>query len=165
MQKSVLHEIKYHHSKIKVAFCTHFLWLQSENLALFCTRALQSCKKVLNFHSVAIKKFVQKSTSFIFFKQKTAYEMLRSLVGSEMCIRDSPNPGCKHDFPNAGIFTNSWAHWPGPLAFFFLENSQDQHFEHVAPSAGWNQDWDKILSCTCFYVKILSFANWRSLFD
>ena len=25
-----------------------------------------------------------------FFKQKTAYEMLRSLVGSEMCIRDSP---------------------------------------------------------------------------
>ena len=25
---------------------------------------------------------------FLFFKQKTAYEMLRSLVGSEMCIRD-----------------------------------------------------------------------------
>eukprot|EP00658_Telonema_sp_P-2_P047365 TRINITY_DN3602_c0_g1_i2.p1 TRINITY_DN3602_c0_g1~~TRINITY_DN3602_c0_g1_i2.p1 ORF type:complete len:345 (-),score=97.77 TRINITY_DN3602_c0_g1_i2:58-1092(-) len=28
-------------------------------------------------------------TFFFFFKQKTAYEMLRSLVGSEMCIRDS----------------------------------------------------------------------------
>eukprot|EP00658_Telonema_sp_P-2_P056250 TRINITY_DN44720_c0_g1_i1.p1 TRINITY_DN44720_c0_g1~~TRINITY_DN44720_c0_g1_i1.p1 ORF type:complete len:338 (+),score=105.61 TRINITY_DN44720_c0_g1_i1:109-1122(+) len=28
---------------------------------------------------------------FFFFKQKTAYEMLRSLVGSEMCIRDRPN--------------------------------------------------------------------------
>ena len=28
-----------------------------------------------------------------FFKQKTAYEMLRSLVGSEMCIRDSFNGG------------------------------------------------------------------------
>ena len=26
---------------------------------------------------------------FFFLKQKTAYEMLRSLVGSEMCIRDS----------------------------------------------------------------------------
>ena len=25
---------------------------------------------------------------FFFFKQKTAYEMLRSLVGSERCIRD-----------------------------------------------------------------------------
>ncbi len=25
---------------------------------------------------------------FFFFKRKTAYEMLRSLVGSEMCIRD-----------------------------------------------------------------------------
>src|SRR5678816_4710032 len=29
------------------------------------------------------------SRKFFFFKQKTAYEMLRSLVGSEMCIRDS----------------------------------------------------------------------------
>ena len=28
------------------------------------------------------------SCFFFFFKQKTAYEMLRSLVGSEMCIRD-----------------------------------------------------------------------------
>src|SRR5674536_369804 len=28
-------------------------------------------------------------SSLVFFKQKTAYEMLRSLVGSEMCIRDS----------------------------------------------------------------------------
>ena len=28
---------------------------------------------------------------FFFFKQKTAYEMLRSLVGSEMCIRDRCN--------------------------------------------------------------------------
>ena len=27
---------------------------------------------------------------FCFFEQKTAYEMLGSLVGSEMCIRDSP---------------------------------------------------------------------------
>ena len=32
---------------------------------------------------------------FFFFKQKTAYEMLRSLVGSEMCIRDRPKPTCK----------------------------------------------------------------------
>ena len=29
---------------------------------------------------------------FFFFKQKTAYEMLRSLVGSEMCIRDRSIP-------------------------------------------------------------------------
>eukprot|EP00658_Telonema_sp_P-2_P012767 TRINITY_DN14859_c0_g1_i3.p1 TRINITY_DN14859_c0_g1~~TRINITY_DN14859_c0_g1_i3.p1 ORF type:complete len:165 (+),score=70.77 TRINITY_DN14859_c0_g1_i3:66-560(+) len=29
---------------------------------------------------------------FFFFKQKTAYEMLRSLVGSEMCIRDRDTP-------------------------------------------------------------------------
>ena len=30
---------------------------------------------------------------FVFFKQKTAYEMLRSLVGSEMCIRDRYGEG------------------------------------------------------------------------
>ncbi len=27
---------------------------------------------------------------FFFFKQKTAYEILSGLVGSEMCVRDSP---------------------------------------------------------------------------
>eukprot|EP00658_Telonema_sp_P-2_P072596 TRINITY_DN61713_c0_g1_i1.p1 TRINITY_DN61713_c0_g1~~TRINITY_DN61713_c0_g1_i1.p1 ORF type:complete len:252 (+),score=52.93 TRINITY_DN61713_c0_g1_i1:2-757(+) len=31
-----------------------------------------------------------------FFKQKTAYEMLRSLVGSEMCIRDRSNTGTEN---------------------------------------------------------------------
>eukprot|EP00658_Telonema_sp_P-2_P075857 TRINITY_DN65657_c0_g1_i1.p1 TRINITY_DN65657_c0_g1~~TRINITY_DN65657_c0_g1_i1.p1 ORF type:complete len:128 (-),score=42.78 TRINITY_DN65657_c0_g1_i1:106-489(-) len=30
----------------------------------------------------------RRGSDFFFFKQKTAYEMLRSLVGSEMCIRD-----------------------------------------------------------------------------
>src|SRR5450756_3223855 len=30
---------------------------------------------------------------FFFFKQKTAYEIMPSLVGSEMCIRDSCHPG------------------------------------------------------------------------
>eukprot|EP00658_Telonema_sp_P-2_P006904 TRINITY_DN12594_c0_g1_i4.p3 TRINITY_DN12594_c0_g1~~TRINITY_DN12594_c0_g1_i4.p3 ORF type:complete len:105 (+),score=34.40 TRINITY_DN12594_c0_g1_i4:67-381(+) len=39
---------------------------------------------------------------FFFFKQKTAYEMLRSLVGSEMCIRDRvtshPLPGRSCDW-------------------------------------------------------------------
>ena len=32
---------------------------------------------------------------FFFVKKKTAYEMLRSLVGSEMCIRDSLI--CEHE--------------------------------------------------------------------
>eukprot|EP00658_Telonema_sp_P-2_P043346 TRINITY_DN31287_c0_g1_i1.p1 TRINITY_DN31287_c0_g1~~TRINITY_DN31287_c0_g1_i1.p1 ORF type:complete len:190 (+),score=56.03 TRINITY_DN31287_c0_g1_i1:45-614(+) len=37
---------------------------------------------------VSVKKW-RLFVCFFFFKQKTAYEMLRSLVGSEMCIRDS----------------------------------------------------------------------------
>ena len=35
---------------------------------------------------------------FFFFKQKTAYEMLRSLVGSEMCIRDRSNAMRRREF-------------------------------------------------------------------
>eukprot|EP00831_Metopus_contortus_P018239 TRINITY_DN17777_c0_g1_i2.p3 TRINITY_DN17777_c0_g1~~TRINITY_DN17777_c0_g1_i2.p3 ORF type:complete len:119 (+),score=42.83 TRINITY_DN17777_c0_g1_i2:96-452(+) len=37
---------------------------------------------------------------FFFFKQKTAYEMQRGLVGSEMCIRDSLYCGLRHDNKN-----------------------------------------------------------------
>eukprot|EP00658_Telonema_sp_P-2_P037629 TRINITY_DN27058_c0_g1_i1.p1 TRINITY_DN27058_c0_g1~~TRINITY_DN27058_c0_g1_i1.p1 ORF type:complete len:162 (-),score=68.29 TRINITY_DN27058_c0_g1_i1:235-720(-) len=48
---------------------------------------------------------------FFFFKQKTAYEMLRSLVGSEMCIRDSPTPDRNADGnttsqPLSGVFSS-----------------------------------------------------------
>src|SRR5450756_3001971 len=32
---------------------------------------------------------------FFFFKQKTAYEIMPSLVGSEMCIRDRLYPGVR----------------------------------------------------------------------
>ena len=41
---------------------------------------------------------------FFFFKQKTAYEMLRSLVGSEMCIRDRFME--KLDIPVIGVVEN-----------------------------------------------------------
>ena len=43
---------------------------------------------------------------FFFFKQKTAYEMLRSLVGSEMCIRDSPYAVVVLDELNRILFLN-----------------------------------------------------------
>src|SRR5678816_4791234 len=39
---------------------------------------------------------------FFFFKQKTAYEMLRSLVGSEMCIRDRFDGTFGHVLNNQG---------------------------------------------------------------
>eukprot|EP00658_Telonema_sp_P-2_P080280 TRINITY_DN7958_c0_g1_i4.p2 TRINITY_DN7958_c0_g1~~TRINITY_DN7958_c0_g1_i4.p2 ORF type:complete len:171 (-),score=64.17 TRINITY_DN7958_c0_g1_i4:371-883(-) len=42
---------------------------------------------MLLLHSLNISHFLI-VFFFFFFKQKTAYEMLRSLVGSEMCIRD-----------------------------------------------------------------------------
>src|SRR5450756_1298612 len=32
---------------------------------------------------------------FFFFKQKTAYDIMPSLVGSEMCIRDRYDSGCR----------------------------------------------------------------------
>ena len=45
----------------------------------------------LGFTAVDVRYRKPRETIFLdnfFFKQKTAYEMLRSLVGSEMCIRD-----------------------------------------------------------------------------
>src|SRR5450756_1382118 len=42
---------------------------------------------------------------FFFFKQKTAYEIMPSLVGSEMCIRDRHSTGQLHKGgPNTGLF-------------------------------------------------------------
>ena len=35
------------------------------------------------------RRIIKKDLGSSFFKQKTAYEMSASLVGSEMCIRDS----------------------------------------------------------------------------
>ena len=43
---------------------------------------------------------------FFFFKQKTADEMLRSLVGSEMCIRDSAYILCFSKLNLSAITTN-----------------------------------------------------------
>eukprot|EP00658_Telonema_sp_P-2_P021047 TRINITY_DN18353_c0_g1_i1.p1 TRINITY_DN18353_c0_g1~~TRINITY_DN18353_c0_g1_i1.p1 ORF type:complete len:135 (-),score=39.26 TRINITY_DN18353_c0_g1_i1:71-475(-) len=43
---------------------------------------------ILGVFVYLFRYFVRSWYFFFFFKQKTAYEMLRSLVGSEMCIRD-----------------------------------------------------------------------------
>src|SRR5678815_573784 len=51
-----------------------------------------------------IIKKKKKKNFFFFFKQKTAYEMLRSLVGSEMCIRDRPQP-CPHTKPRHSLLS------------------------------------------------------------
>ena len=48
---------------------------------------------------------------FFFFKQKTAYEMLRSLVGSEMCIRDRrrrARPARRRSCVRTGRTTAPW---------------------------------------------------------
>eukprot|EP00658_Telonema_sp_P-2_P007985 TRINITY_DN12983_c0_g1_i1.p1 TRINITY_DN12983_c0_g1~~TRINITY_DN12983_c0_g1_i1.p1 ORF type:complete len:136 (-),score=47.17 TRINITY_DN12983_c0_g1_i1:275-682(-) len=45
--------------------------------------------------TTSMRKVCWCDSVFFFFKQKTAYEMLRSLVGSEMCIRDRVS---KEDF-------------------------------------------------------------------
>ena len=43
---------------------------------------------VVRYGSISWTGCVLHDSVVFFFKQKTAYEMLRSLVGSEMCIRD-----------------------------------------------------------------------------
>src|SRR5678815_833403 len=44
---------------------------------------------------------------FFFFKQKTAYEMLRSLVGSEMCIRDRLYINTGNNIPSCKTLAHS----------------------------------------------------------
>eukprot|EP00658_Telonema_sp_P-2_P050019 TRINITY_DN38084_c0_g1_i2.p1 TRINITY_DN38084_c0_g1~~TRINITY_DN38084_c0_g1_i2.p1 ORF type:complete len:160 (-),score=47.10 TRINITY_DN38084_c0_g1_i2:37-516(-) len=65
---------------------------------------------------------------FFFFKQKTAYEMLRSLVGSEMCIRDSFDV-------NSGSLSDDTLHWGGHSDYvrgLYLLNSNSN-----ADQSGW----------------------------
>eukprot|EP00831_Metopus_contortus_P038286 TRINITY_DN30116_c0_g1_i3.p1 TRINITY_DN30116_c0_g1~~TRINITY_DN30116_c0_g1_i3.p1 ORF type:complete len:122 (+),score=8.85 TRINITY_DN30116_c0_g1_i3:16-381(+) len=52
---------------------------------------LQECGVVLLVSSSGVYVYTRGIVVvvFFFFKQKTAYEMQRGLVGSEMCIRDS----------------------------------------------------------------------------
>ena len=70
---------------------------------------------------------------FLFFKQKTAYEMLRRLVGSEMCIRDSD-----YDVVKAVLSQIADMRWmqiaikpAKPFAFGLLATGPDGAARHV----------------------------------
>src|SRR5678815_3748215 len=78
---------------------------------------------------------------FFFFKQKTAYEMLRSLVGSEMCIRDRWNGVTTGDFDGDGrldIVASNWGRntvYQGyrakPLQLFYGDVDDNGTFEAI----------------------------------
>ena len=57
------------------------------NRALFVPGAMEQNRSDLFCSRVAGTFHLLRAT-FFFFKQKTAYEILSGLVGSEMCIRD-----------------------------------------------------------------------------
>jgi len=69
-----------------------------ENFKLFPMPGVkQQVSKDEFFNTMAeyLDEVIDKSANigfFFFFKQKTAYEIMPSLVGSEMCIRDRPGP-------------------------------------------------------------------------
>ena len=64
---------------------TPFMVCCSLNVCNASTESLQSVSDVINW---SINAELTASESGFFFKQKTAYEIMPSLVGSEMCIRD-----------------------------------------------------------------------------
>eukprot|EP00658_Telonema_sp_P-2_P038190 TRINITY_DN27443_c0_g1_i3.p2 TRINITY_DN27443_c0_g1~~TRINITY_DN27443_c0_g1_i3.p2 ORF type:complete len:141 (+),score=51.27 TRINITY_DN27443_c0_g1_i3:57-479(+) len=82
---------------------------------------------------------------FFFFKQKTAYEMLRSLVGSEMCIRDRYGV-----WPQLLMLSNGWlvlasgrpgiGFWVSPAGDGSSWIGYDVEAEHSArlPSDPWD---------------------------
>ena len=65
---------------------------------------------------------------FFFFKQKTAYEMLRSLVGSEMCIRDSRRPCVESQ---SIIMTAVRGNGDGGVGRTATEHTQDLSLIHI----------------------------------
>src|SRR5674536_397791 len=69
---------------------------------------------------------------FFFFKQKTAYEMLRSLVGSEMCIRDRLNLGNATGHPSF-VMSNSFTNQTIAQVELFTKNSEYDAKVYVLP--------------------------------
>eukprot|EP00658_Telonema_sp_P-2_P073317 TRINITY_DN62377_c0_g1_i1.p1 TRINITY_DN62377_c0_g1~~TRINITY_DN62377_c0_g1_i1.p1 ORF type:complete len:152 (-),score=57.21 TRINITY_DN62377_c0_g1_i1:57-512(-) len=105
---------------------------------------------------------------FFFFKQKTAYEMLRSLVGSEMCIRDSVWT------PNA-FFGGSMRRWVGgggassndlrgTNANEAADNEVLSQWQDVASKGGYYA-WTRDASLTSPDDNALSFTSVRSALD
>ena len=76
---------------------------------------------------------------FVFFKQKTAYEMLRSLVGSEMCIRDrltTPQRSAKLG-RNLVAKLNQVHYQPRSLDALIIQGGKSNRFD----SGAWNRIW------------------------
>ena len=71
---------------------------------------------------------------FFFFKQKTAYEMLRSLVGSEMCIRDRI-VGSAEANPAEGRISNE-----SPMGRALMGGRVGQHKQINTPGGTINVD-------------------------
>ena len=71
-----------------------------------------------------------------FFKQKTAYEMLRSLVGSEMCIRDSIIAGAQ----KSGT-TSLHRLLEFHEDIFFPPHKQEIHFFDIDRNFNKGDDW------------------------
>ena len=76
-----------------------------------------------------------------FFKQKTAYEIMPSLVGSEMCIRDSYRPGGVMKDYFAENLQNSG--WQEPVVSGELQNGKMYFIKfssYIADSVGQKYD-------------------------
>eukprot|EP00658_Telonema_sp_P-2_P017383 TRINITY_DN1674_c0_g1_i10.p1 TRINITY_DN1674_c0_g1~~TRINITY_DN1674_c0_g1_i10.p1 ORF type:complete len:158 (-),score=34.36 TRINITY_DN1674_c0_g1_i10:239-712(-) len=94
---------------------------------------------------------------FFFFKQKTAYEMLRSLVGSEMCIRDSSysditdsSSGIRYaDRIEEQVSRVAQAcTWCGCLGCMLLGNhDQDDGRNRVDPNGTVNLGMESLVAC------------------
>eukprot|EP01016_Furgasonia_blochmanni_P052997 TRINITY_DN8512_c0_g1_i2.p1 TRINITY_DN8512_c0_g1~~TRINITY_DN8512_c0_g1_i2.p1 ORF type:complete len:820 (+),score=131.07 TRINITY_DN8512_c0_g1_i2:45-2504(+) len=84
--------------RVLTFICRNFLGEKEEtkrqSLQRICLSLVSSVKIVdgisllISNMSFPLSKKVSNTSPFFFFKQKTAYEIMPSLVGSEMCIRD-----------------------------------------------------------------------------
>ena len=93
-------------------------WFTKNNDLLFCLVELFEIIRIAKFISLWTE-IVKVSILSFFFKQKTAYEIRLSLVGSEMCIRDSWNTWEKEQRRKV-VNRNKWSNTVYLLHFFVL---------------------------------------------
>ena len=82
---------------------------------------------------VRAEHFTTLQLSHIFFKQKTAYEIMPSLVGSEMCIRDRLESGKVFDpyLAHLGVIEFQQRGYPHAHLVYTFKSEGPQHLNEM----------------------------------
>eukprot|EP00658_Telonema_sp_P-2_P029399 TRINITY_DN2236_c0_g1_i5.p1 TRINITY_DN2236_c0_g1~~TRINITY_DN2236_c0_g1_i5.p1 ORF type:complete len:410 (-),score=134.15 TRINITY_DN2236_c0_g1_i5:115-1344(-) len=92
---------------------------------------------------------------FFFFKQKTAYEMLRSLVGSEMCIRDRYQRRVRGDCLVCNVRLKGFGDMPEENWRFEASHgaaTKQKRMDNILSKAWFEDTCERLLEQCLFYL-------------